>query len=120
MIFWLVLKLEISYKSYNILKDFGFLWQLQNYRECHTHTYIVYAFFLGGFKILLYFTSRKETPQKKKKVNYCQTIAYSAGPRCFFLSTLMRRLVSLALPPPWGGLWGLTFFTFFFILFIHS
>jgi hypothetical protein len=24
MIFWLVLKLEISYKSYNILKDFGF------------------------------------------------------------------------------------------------
>jgi hypothetical protein len=32
----------------------------------------------------------------------------------------MRRLVSLALPPPWGGWWGLTFFTFFFILFIHS
>jgi hypothetical protein len=24
MIFWLVLKLEISYMSYNILKDFGF------------------------------------------------------------------------------------------------
>ncbi len=24
MIFWLVLKLEISSKSYNILKDFGF------------------------------------------------------------------------------------------------
>ncbi len=24
-IFWLVLKLEISYKSYNILKDFGFV-----------------------------------------------------------------------------------------------
>jgi hypothetical protein len=24
MIFWLVLKLEISYKSYDILKDFGF------------------------------------------------------------------------------------------------
>jgi hypothetical protein len=23
--FWLVLKLEISYQSYNILKDFGFL-----------------------------------------------------------------------------------------------
>jgi hypothetical protein len=25
MIFWLVLKVEISYKSYNILKDFDFL-----------------------------------------------------------------------------------------------
>ncbi len=25
MIFWLLLKLEISYKSYNILKDFDFL-----------------------------------------------------------------------------------------------
>jgi hypothetical protein len=25
MIFWLVLKLEISYKSYDILKDFWFL-----------------------------------------------------------------------------------------------
>jgi hypothetical protein len=24
MIFWLVLKLEISYRNYNILKDFGF------------------------------------------------------------------------------------------------
>jgi hypothetical protein len=24
MIFWLVLKLEISYRVYNILKDFGF------------------------------------------------------------------------------------------------
>jgi hypothetical protein len=24
MIFWVVLKLEITYKSYNILKDFGF------------------------------------------------------------------------------------------------
>jgi len=27
MIFWLVFKLEISYQSYNILKDFGFLLQ---------------------------------------------------------------------------------------------
>jgi hypothetical protein len=28
MIFWLVLKLEISYIDYNILKDFGFFWRI--------------------------------------------------------------------------------------------
>jgi hypothetical protein len=29
MIFWLVLKLEISYRvSYNVLKDFGFFWKI--------------------------------------------------------------------------------------------
>ncbi len=33
MIFWLVLKLEISYRGYNILKDFGFFQRIffENY-----------------------------------------------------------------------------------------
>jgi hypothetical protein len=28
MIFWLVLKVEISFKSYNVLMDFGFFWRI--------------------------------------------------------------------------------------------
>jgi hypothetical protein len=28
MIFWLVLKIEISYRVYDILKNFGFFWRI--------------------------------------------------------------------------------------------
>ncbi len=63
-----------------------------NYSECHNHTCVCFS---RRVQNPLVFYKQKRNP--KKKSNYCQTIAYSAGPRCFSL--------------PWGG--GATWPSFF-------
>jgi hypothetical protein len=43
MIFWLVLKLKISYRSYDILKDFGFL--VENFFDEYIYCMVKYLNF---------------------------------------------------------------------------
>ncbi len=89
-----------------------YLWQLQIIGSA---TIIhVYAFSRWVSKSSCILQAEKKPP-KKKKSNYCQTIAYSAGPRCFSLPW-WGGFFAL---PPWVGWWAF-FFTFFFVLFIHS
>jgi hypothetical protein len=55
MMFWLVLKLKISYRSYDILKDFGFLVEnfFEEYIFLHGEIFEFSSFFVCN-KILVY------------------------------------------------------------------